>query len=80
MTRLKPTKVHMLQPGDRFLSAEEAAGILGTTVNTLSYYRAVGSGPRFYKFGRSVRYLLSDLAAWGTSHCVEPRDAGARTM
>jgi predicted DNA-binding transcriptional regulator AlpA len=65
----------MLQPGDRFLSAEEAAGILGTTVNTLGYYRGVGSGPRFYKLGRSVRYLLSEITAYGMRNAVEPRDA-----
>jgi len=66
MSRRKTANVHV--PEDRFLTAEETAKILGTTVNTLSYWRVMGRGPRFYKHGRSVRYLLSDLMAWGTTN------------
>jgi predicted DNA-binding transcriptional regulator AlpA len=72
MRRSKFTKPDILQQGDRFVSTPEAARILATTVNTLNFWRAARKGPRFYRHGRSVRYLLSDLSAWGKATCVEP--------
>ena len=68
-------KKGVLQPGDRFVTEREAAEFLAASKATLNYWRVTGKGPRFYKHGRSVRYLLSDLAAWGTSRPVEPQKA-----
>ena len=75
MTQPKIPKVNLLQPGDRFLTAEETAKILGTTVNTLSYRRVIGHGPPFYRHGRAIRYLLSDVMVWATKDFVEPKSA-----
>jgi predicted DNA-binding transcriptional regulator AlpA len=75
MAQLKATKARVLLPGDRFLTATEAATILGTTRNTLGFYRSTRIGPRFYKMGRSVRYLLSEITAYGTRNAIETRDA-----
>jgi len=70
----KPTaaKPALLQPGDRFLTTDEAAAFLGTTNPTMNYWRVIGTGPKFCRQGRNVRYLLSDLVAWGTSRRVDP--------
>ncbi len=49
----------------------EAARILGVSVKTLSNWRWRQIGPPYLKYtGRhgSVRYLLSDLAAWQQAH------------
>jgi Helix-turn-helix domain len=73
----KPIKPTVLQPGDRFLTSQEAAEILRTSIATLNYWRVLGRGPRFYRHNRSVRYLLSDLTAWGTAQCVEPNRVSA---
>jgi hypothetical protein len=68
-----PTGGAVPQPGDRFVTATEAADFLGTTASTLNYWRLMGGGPKFYRHGRrNVRYLLSDLTAWGTANCVNP--------
>jgi hypothetical protein len=76
MGQLKTTKARkILQPGDRFLDANEAADILGTTANTLGNQRSLGYGPKFYRIGRSVRYLLSDLTEYGMRCEVDPGDA-----
>jgi hypothetical protein len=75
MRQLTASKANLLQPGDRFLTAEETAGILGTTVNTLSYWRVMGDGPPFYRHGRSIRYLLTHVTAWATKNFVEPKSA-----
>jgi predicted DNA-binding transcriptional regulator AlpA len=61
-----------LQPGDRFIDTDETAEILGTTTNTLNYWRVMGSGPKYYRHGRNVRYLLSEVVEWGKSRCVDP--------
>lgn len=33
-------------------------------VATVEYWRKKGTGPKFAKFGRHVRYRLSDVIAW----------------
>lgn len=72
MAQTKTAKPTLLQPGDRFLTCEETAELLGTTANTLSYYRVAGGGPPFYRHGRSIRYLLSEISAYGLRNRVEP--------
>jgi len=55
---------------DRYVTASEAADFLGTTVNTLNYWRAVGRGPTYYRLGRSIRYRLSELQTWAEQGVV----------
>lgn len=43
------------------LTPEEAADYLRSNARTLERWRVVGSGPRFCKIGRVVRYHLEDL-------------------
>lgn len=47
-----------------FLTAQEAAGLLGVSVQTLKRYRMTGAGPAFHKFGDRVLYARFDLDAW----------------
>jgi predicted DNA-binding transcriptional regulator AlpA len=72
MPSAKPTKHDVPELSDRFITANEAALILGTSVNTLNSWRTVGRGPRFYRQHRSIRYLLSEILEWGRARCVEP--------
>lgn len=46
------------------LTGKQLAEKLGTTANTLAYWRYMGRGPRFIKTGRSVRYRAADVEAW----------------
>ena len=55
------------------MDSDETALILGTTKNTLNYQRVIGTGPPFYRHGRSVRYLLSEVVEWGKSRPSEPK-------
>jgi len=50
---------------DEFLTTEEAAKRLKRSAKTLEHWRRVGDGPPFYRQGRAVRYLLSEVMAWG---------------
>jgi predicted DNA-binding transcriptional regulator AlpA len=45
----------------RFL---ELATRLGVPVKTLAEWASKGTGPRYAKFGKHVRYRLSDVIAW----------------
>ena len=47
-----------------FLSAHEAAEVVGVTIQTLKHYRMTGKGPAFHKFGGQVLYARFDLEAW----------------
>lgn len=47
-----------------FVTTEEAARFLALSPHSLECYRAKGTGPAFYKFGKAVRYAVPDLEAW----------------
>jgi hypothetical protein len=47
-----------------FLTPDEAAEALRTSVRTLERRRLDGSGPKFVKLGGRVLYRPEDIAAW----------------
>jgi len=47
-----------------FVNESAAAEYLGLAPKTLRRWRWAGKGPRFRKFGRSVRYGTVDLAEY----------------
>lgn len=46
------------------LTDKEVAQALGLSVHTVRYWRKVGIGPEFHKFGRDVRYDVADIEAY----------------
>lgn len=50
-----------------FLKRQEAANHLNVKKSSLEAWAVRGGGPPFVKFGRAVRYRLSDLEAWANS-------------
>ena len=46
---------------DRRLSRQELADRYGVPVKTPAEWASKGTGPRYAKFGRHVRYRLSDV-------------------
>ncbi len=51
--------------GSPYLSSKQAAHYLGFTDRSLQNMRQRGTGPRFLRFGRQVRYHIRDLLAYG---------------
>ncbi len=49
---------------DGFIPELEAADFLCQSVRTIQKWRVTGTGPQFYKFGRSVRYRRRELDEW----------------
>ena len=60
-------------------TTEQVAAYLGDDfpVKTLIAWRYKGTGPRFVRVGRHVRYRWPDVEAWLTSQQVDPRLIGA---
>lgn len=46
------------------LTTEQAAAHLGLASSTLEKARVHGTGPRYIKLGRAVRYLRADLDSY----------------
>jgi predicted DNA-binding transcriptional regulator AlpA len=53
-----------LGEGETLLRAEEAALFLGVAAKTLEKWRTKGGGPKYLRYGRSVRYKASELQAF----------------
>jgi predicted DNA-binding transcriptional regulator AlpA len=49
---------------DKWLSRQELADRYGLPVKTPAEWASKGTGPRYAKFGRHVRYRLSDVIGW----------------
>jgi predicted DNA-binding transcriptional regulator AlpA len=49
---------------DRWLSRSELADRFGLPIKTLAQWACKGTGPRYARMGRHVRYRLSDVIDW----------------
>jgi excisionase family DNA binding protein len=49
---------------DKLLTQKEVAHQLGISERTLERHRVTGTGPRWARLGRLVRYRVSDLEQW----------------
>ena len=50
--------------GDELMSMQEVADIVRVPVSTLRYWRHLGTGPRSFRIGRSVRYWHTEVFHW----------------
>ena len=46
------------------IRVQDAAALTGLSVSNLNLLRLKGGGPRFMRFGRSIRYRLADVMAF----------------
>jgi predicted DNA-binding transcriptional regulator AlpA len=49
---------------DELLTIQEVADVVRVPVATLRYWRHLGTGPRSFRVGRSVRYWRTEVIAW----------------
>lgn len=49
---------------DEMLTLTEVADLLRVPENTMRYWRHLGTGPRSFTVGRSVRYWRTEVWAW----------------
>jgi excisionase family DNA binding protein len=58
---------------DKWLSRQELAERYGLPVKTPAEWASKGTGPRYAKFGRHVRYRLSDVMDWERKQFAEEK-------
>jgi predicted DNA-binding transcriptional regulator AlpA len=56
---------------DRWISRQELAERYGVPVKTPAEWASKGTGPRYAKFGRHVRYRLGDVIDWEQERLLE---------
>lgn len=56
---------------DRWISRQELAQRYGVPVKTPAEWASKGTGPRYAKFGRHVRYRLGDVIDWEQRRLIE---------
>ena len=60
---------------DELLTMEEVAAVVRVPIATLRYWRHLGTGPRSFRIGRSVRYWRTEVHAWLESQSSDPQRA-----
>ncbi|ACC42020.1 hypothetical protein MMRN_37770 [Mycobacterium marinum] len=58
---------------DRWITRQELADRYGVPVKTPAEWASKGTGPPYAKFGRHVRYRMSDVVAWETTQMNQRR-------
>lgn len=58
-------------PPPRFLNDIQAAELLGVSIAWMRKQRLHKTGPRYYKFGRSVRYQERELIAYAAARLIK---------
>jgi Helix-turn-helix domain len=50
--------------GDTYLSNRDLADRYGVDIRTVRHWRLAGTGPRGIRFGRHVRYAVTEVERW----------------
>lgn len=58
---------------DHWISRQELAEQYGLPVKTPAEWASKGTGPRYARFGRHVRYRLSDVIDWERKQFAEDK-------
>jgi predicted DNA-binding transcriptional regulator AlpA len=64
---------------EQLFNQRQAAHLLRLSVRTLERHRVAGTGPRFVRLGRLVRYRAVDLADWVDGGLPPPIGQGVLT-
>jgi predicted DNA-binding transcriptional regulator AlpA len=58
---------------DELLTMQEVAGVIRVPIATLRYWRHLGTGPRSFRIGRSVRYWRTEVLHWLEQKSADPQ-------
>ncbi len=58
---------------DELLTMKEVAALVRVPVATLRYWRHLGTGPRGFRIGRSVRYWRTEVHTWLVEQSTYPQ-------
>jgi excisionase family DNA binding protein len=60
------------------IGVEELAAYLGVPIQTIYDWRCAGTAPRAFKFGKRLKFAVSDVAAWIEDHQEDARTEEVR--
>ena len=60
---------------DQFLTEKDVAQLYNVSIATVRRWRLLRLGPVYRKFGKAVRYSMSDVQAWVASRAQGGDDA-----
>jgi predicted DNA-binding transcriptional regulator AlpA len=63
--------------GDQWITRQELAERYGLPVKTPAQWASKGTGPRYARFGRHVRYRLSDVVDWEAQQFADAKRTSA---
>jgi len=63
--------------GDQWITRQELAERYGLPVKTPAQWASKGTGPRYARFGRHVRYRLSDVVDWEAQQFADGKRTSA---
>lgn len=69
----QPIRIPHQGLGDEMLTIEEVSDLIRVPINTLRYWRHLGSGPRSFRLGRHIRYWKTDVVLWVTDQASRPQ-------
>lgn len=49
---------------EHFLTAKQAAALVGLSTRTLDHHRIKGTGPQYSRLGRRIVYTRANINAW----------------
>lgn len=62
---------------ERWITRQELADRYGLPVKTPAEWATKGTGPRYAKIGRHVRYRMSDVMSWERAQLTEDKRSSA---
>jgi predicted DNA-binding transcriptional regulator AlpA len=62
---------------DRWITRQDLADRYGLPVKTPAEWASKGTGPRYAKFGRHVRYRMSDVINWEQAQLTDDKRSSA---
>jgi predicted DNA-binding transcriptional regulator AlpA len=60
----------MSDQSQKHISPEQLADREDVSIQTIYHWNKTGTGPRYMRLGRHVRYRLADVLAWEDSRAV----------
>jgi predicted DNA-binding transcriptional regulator AlpA len=72
-TTSHPLHQELPHADDELMTLKEVATLIRVPEATLRYWRHLGTGPRGFRIGRSVRYWRNDVMHWLDEQSRHPR-------
>ncbi len=69
----RPESTDTPHAGDHLLTMTEVADLVRVPVATLRYWRHLGTGPRSFRVGRTVRYWRTEVLLWLEEQTAHPQ-------